>query len=110
MFDLTGGDNMAIPSYFNYNGPPLNPAPPNLPTAAPADYNQQHENQILNVLRLYFNQLNNFTQAVAIPLYGTTSTRPIVSLQTGQFYFDTTLGYPIWWSGSKWVNASGTAV
>ena len=101
---------MSLPSYLNYNGTPVNPAPPNLPNAAPVDYNQQHENQILNVLRLYFNQLNNFTQAVATPLNGATLTRPVKGLQVGQFYFDTTLGYPIWWSGSKWVNASGTVV
>ena len=28
----------------------------------------------------------------------------------GQPYFDTTLGKPIWWSGSTWVDATGTAV
>ena len=101
---------MSIPIYQSYNGTPINPAPPNLPVAAPQTYDTQFENQMLNVLRLYFNQLNNYTQATAIPDYGTTANRPTIKLQTGQIYFDTTLGYPIWWNGAKWVNASGTAV
>jgi len=100
---------MTLPTYLNYNGTPLNPAPPNLQTA-PQDYSQQFENQLLNQLRLYFNQLNNYTQATATPNYGTTVNRPTANQQIGQFYFDTTLGYPIWWNGTKWVNASGTAV
>jgi hypothetical protein len=100
---------MTLPTYLNYNGTPLNPAPPNLQTA-PQDYSQQFENQLLNQLRLYFNQLNNYTQATATPDYGTTVNRPTANQQIGQFYFDTTLGYPIWWNGTKWVNASGTGV
>ena len=100
---------MTLPTYLNYNGTPLNPAPPNLQTA-PQDYSQQFENQLLNQLRLYFNQLNNYTQATATPNYGTTVNRPTANQQIGQFYFDTTLGYPIWWNGTKWVNASGTVV
>ena len=93
-----------------YNGTALNPAPPNLPVSAPENYTPQFENQILNVLRLYFNQLNNFSQATAIPDNGTTVNRPTANQQIGQFYFDTTLGYPIWWNGKKWVNYNGTAV
>jgi len=100
---------MANPIYLNYNGSALVPSPPNLPNA-PAEYSQQIESQFLNVLRLYFNQLNNFSQAISTPNYGTKVNRPTQGLQTGQFYFDTTLGYPIWYNGSKWVNASGTAV
>ena len=101
---------MGIPLYQSYNGSPLNPAPPNLPVAAPQTYDTQFENQMLNVLRLYFNQLNNYTQATATPDYGKTTQRPTANQQIGQFYFDTTLGYPIWWNGTKWVNASGTVV
>ena len=93
-----------------YNGTALNPAPPNLPVSAPDNYTPQFENQILNVLRLYFNQLNNFSQATATPDNGTTVNRPTANQQIGQFYFDTTLGYPIWWNGKKWVNSSGSAV
>jgi hypothetical protein len=101
---------MTIPAYQNYNGLPIAPTAPNLPVTAPENYTSQFQNQILNVLRLYFNQLNNYTQATATPDFGTTVNRPKSPLQTGQQYFDTTLGYPIWWSGSKWVNASGTGV
>ena len=93
-----------------YNGTALNPAPPNLPVSAPENYTPQFDNQILNVLRLYFNQLNNFSQATATPDNGTTVNRPTANQQIGQFYFDTTLGYPIWWNGKKWVNSSGSAV
>jgi hypothetical protein len=50
---------MTIPAYFNYNGTPLVPTPPNLPVVAPLTYDAQFENQILNVLRLYFNQIDN---------------------------------------------------
>ena len=100
---------MTIPNYFSYSGTPLNPAPPNLPLA-PAQYDQAHDNQILSQLRLYFNQLNNYTQATATPDYGTKTQRPTANQQIGQQFFDTTLGYPIWWNGTKWVNASGTVV
>jgi len=100
---------MATLDYQNYNGTPLVPTPPNLPVA-PDVYSGSFENQILNVLRLYFNQLNNYSQATATPSHGTTSQRPNAKLQIGQFFFDTTLDYPIWWNGTKWVNASGTGV
>jgi len=100
---------MTLPTYLNYNGTPLNPAPPNLQNA-PQSYSVEFENRLLNQLRLYFNQLNNYTQATATPDYGTTANRPVNKLQIGQMYFDTTLGYPIWWNGKNWVNASGTVV
>ena len=38
---------------------------------------------------------------------GLTADRPATPI-TGQFYFDTTLGFPVWWDGADWVNASGT--
>ena len=100
---------MTLPTYLNYNGTPLNPAPPNLQNA-PQSYSAEFENRLLNQLRLYFNQLNNYTQATATPDYGTTVNRPVNKLQIGQMYFDTTLGIPIWWNGKNWVNASGTVV
>ena len=48
----------------------------------------------------------------AIPSYyqsGSTANRPTIGLMTGQFYFDTTLGLPIWWNGTIWVKATGLA-
>lgn len=41
---------------------------------------------------------------------GTTANRPTAGLYVGRRYFDTTLGYPVWYNGSAWVNASGTGV
>lgn len=40
---------------------------------------------------------------------GTTALRPTTSLYTGKFYFDTTLGLPIYYKGPGWVKADGTA-
>lgn len=37
---------------------------------------------------------------------GTTANRP-PSPVTGQYFFDSTLGKPIWYSGSAWVLATG---
>jgi hypothetical protein len=93
---------------------PLKPTKsPNIPIG-PVDYDQRYIDQLTNTLRLYFTQIDNFTQATAIPLSGVTADRPIdtvqIPLAIGQFYFDTTLGYPIWWNGTVWKNASGTTV
>lgn len=65
------------------------------------------------------NQLNtitmiNFTSSLVdlsvpliIPRY-TTAGRPTPSI--GMNIFDTTLGIPIWYNGSNWINAAGTVV
>jgi hypothetical protein len=42
-------------------------------------------------------------------LSGTTAARP-AGVGLGQPYFDTTLGVPIWWNGTIWVNAVGGVV
>ena len=45
-----------------------------------------------------------------VPLaFGTTAHRPATAT-TGQMYFDTTLGIPIWWNGTAWVNSAGAPV
>ena len=49
---------------------------------------------------------------------GTTSQRPATTegeantpiIKEGFFYFDTTLNKPIWWTGSHWVDATGSQV
>ena len=82
---------------------------PNLPVA-PDLYSSIYQNQIYNALRLYFNQIDSFTRAASIVTYGTTANRPGVDVSIGQMYFDHTLGYPIWYNGSHWVNSSGTQV
>jgi hypothetical protein len=38
---------------------------------------------------------------------GPTVERPVKGLYIGKRYFDTTLGQPIWWNGSAWVDATG---
>lgn len=75
-----------------------------------SEYSQQQQDQFQNSLRLYFNNIDNFLNAIAIPQYGTTADRPAIGLQIGQQYFDTTLGYPVWYDGTDWVDASGTVV
>ena len=50
-------------------------------------------------------------KAIPLVLSGTTVNRPTIpagSIRTGIMYFDTTLGKPIWWNGSVWVDATGT--
>lgn len=89
---------------------PLRPSKaPNL-LVAPVQYAQLYQDQLNNALRLYFNQIDNFTQNVTIPESGTTAARPTERLQVGQYYFDTTINRPIWWDGSNWINAAGTVV
>jgi hypothetical protein len=89
------------------------PKAPNLPIA-PVDYAQQYQDQLNNAFRLYFGQIDNITQSLIIPDAGVTADRPIstaiIILQLGQQYFDTTLGLPIWWNGTDWIDASGTVV
>lgn len=49
----------------------------------------------------------------SLPRIGATTERPgTAGLPAGRTiaYFDTTLGKPIWWSGSAWVDATGAAV
>lgn len=40
---------------------------------------------------------------------GTTANRPTSNLYIGRPYFDTTLGQPIWYDGSGWVDATGAS-
>ena len=97
-----------------YNAPLRSPKAPNLPNAPREGYDAGYFDQFSNVLRLYFNQIDNFTQAAAIPLSGITAERPVstvqVALPIGQFYYDTTLDRPIWWNGTVWKKADGTTV
>jgi hypothetical protein len=99
---------------MTYNAPLRSPKAPNLPNAPMSGYSSGYFDQYSNVLRLYFNQVDNFTQAVAIPFSGITADRPVSTVQAplaiGQFYYDTTLDRPIWWNGYVWKKADGTTV
>jgi hypothetical protein len=76
---------------------------PSLPFGT-QEYNRNYQDQLLNILRLYFNEIDAFTQTASVPLSGTTANRPAINLSVGQVYFDTTLGSPIWWSGTQWIS------
>jgi hypothetical protein len=80
---------------------------PALPTA-PIEYDHRRDDQLAQNLRIYFNSLDNFLVAISTPQNGVTADRPTQNLQVGQFYFDTTLGYPVWYDGTDWVDATGT--
>jgi hypothetical protein len=80
---------------------------PALPTA-PVEYDHRRDDQFNQNLRIYFNNLDNFLVAISTPQNGATADRPTQNLQLGQFYFDTTLGIPIWYNGTDWVDATGT--
>jgi hypothetical protein len=82
---------------------------PALPTA-PIEYDHRRDDQLNQNLRIYFNNLDNFLVAISTPQNGITADRPTQNLQVGQFYFDTTLGYPVWYDGTDWVDSSGTVV
>lgn len=89
---------------------------PNLPIS-PSQYSHEYFDVLNNVFRLYFNQLSGFNTELIntiitlnTPSAGTTANRPATNLQIGQQYFDTTIGIPIWWNGSNWINAAGTVV
>jgi hypothetical protein len=82
---------------------------PNLPIPTTA-YERAYFDEFTKQLRLYFAQLDNFTQAINTPASGNTASRPTLLLQIGQQYYDTTLGIPIYWNGTVWKNASGTTV
>lgn len=82
---------------------------PALPTA-PSEYDQRRDDQLNQNLRIYFNNLDAFLTAISTPQNGTTANRPTLNLQIGQFYYDTTLGIPIYWNGTVWKNSSGTTV
>jgi hypothetical protein len=82
---------------------------PALPSA-PMEYDHNRDDQLNQNLRIYFNNLDAFLTAISTPQNGTTANRPTLNLQIGQFYYDTTLGIPIYWNGTVWKNASGTTV
>jgi len=41
---------------------------------------------------------------------GVTADRPVNGIIVGSRYFDTTLGIPIWYDGTNWIDAQGTTV
>jgi hypothetical protein len=56
----------------------------------------------------WFNEVKR--ACLSVQQSGTTAQRPVKNLWVGRRYFDTTLGYPIWYNGSVWVNSAGSTV
>lgn len=48
-----------------------------------------------------------FVNRKYVNLNGTTANRPVASV-TGQRYFDTTIGRPVYWNGSTFVDGAGS--
>lgn len=53
------------------------------------------------------NRMKNMTY-VTVPIIhsGTTENRPTEHLVVGQMYFDTTVGAPVFWNGTEWIQGS----
>ena len=49
-------------------------------------------------------EINTLKAKLATVASGTTEQRPTENLVVGQQYFDTTLGVPVFWNGTKWHN------
>ena len=80
----------------------LNATPPSLPLA-PAEYESRYFSQLNNILRLYFNQLNNPGDMGGATLNLNINTLPtsadFASLRSGDVYYDisggTATSYPL---------------
>ena len=84
-------------------------AAPNLPLFK-NDYSRLDQDQFSNVLRLYFNLLDNYLLILATPPSGPTASRPTTNLAVGDYYFDTDLNLPIYYDGTDWIDAAGNVV
>jgi len=101
---------------------PINPAPPNLPLA-PLEYDRQYSDKLTNILRLFFNQLNDIlttlvntyilntsiTTVSKLPAASTTNagSRTFVSDATVTTFGTTVVGggtntVPIYSTGTSW--------
>jgi hypothetical protein len=73
----------------------LNATPPNLPLA-PTEYDRRYQDQLNNVLRLFFNQLSNPGNVGAATLNLDLNTLPteadLAKLRPGDVFRDTTTG------------------
>lgn len=61
------------------------------------------------LIELYGGEFRTIEKSsILFRLTGTTAQRPTANLLVGYTYFDTTLGYPIYWNGTNWVDGTGT--
>lgn len=83
--------------------------PPRMTTAQRDAIDEPTES--LTIYNIDNNRLETFdgTYWYGETLTGTTASRP-TSIRIGTMYLDTDLGYPIWWDGTNWINATGASV
>ena len=60
------------------------------------------------VMVVWLSQTSAFISSLTAK--GTTADRPTKRLFIGKTYFDTTLGIPVWYDGTNWVDATGATV
>lgn len=70
------------------------------------------EPEVEAAIKNTFNGILDHEQAIAAlaPRSGATTARPTTGILPGFAYFDTTLGMPVFFTGSGYVNATGQAV
>lgn len=83
----------------------------------PLKYDKCLDNIINTSVPIYarFNSLENYPLVYQmfpkLRTSGPTSKRPVLDVaNTGRFYMDSTLNKPIWWTGTAWVDSTGTEV
>lgn len=65
-------------------------------------------NQHKSATKRLINKICNLLPGMVVS--GPTTNRPVLSANNpGAMYFDTTLGKPVWWNGTAWVDATGTS-
>ena len=69
-----------------------------------SQYSVEQAQQLIRVIELYFGQVDNFLSVLSTPAKGTTANSPTVDVQVGDYYFDTTIGRPVWYNGTSWVD------
>lgn len=85
------------------------PKAPNLSVAPPL-YSKQYTDMLNNILRLYFNQIDNYAQGLSqsglngtvMPNFTSAQKAAIVAPVAGQVIFDTTLAKLCVYSGVSW--------
>ncbi len=63
-----------------------------------------------DVIHTIYDAFRRIALAFNEPDSGVTASRPTEQLVIGQPFFDTTLGLPIWWNGTDWIDATGAVV
>jgi hypothetical protein len=87
-----------------------------LPISFPTLRYDGEDATLRQTIRAIIDMFQRIAGAFNNPEFGTTANRPVdvpgYPVVTGQIFFDTTLGKPIWYKAatSQWVDATGTPV